>query len=96
MPKMSKLGEGSYNKVFLLEMDDGKEIVAKIPQPSAGRKHISTASEVPLLPFLREELDIQVPEVNGWSSKATETELGAEYILVKKVEGVAYGMGRNF
>lgn len=36
--KLAKLhvSEGSFNKAFLLTMDDGKEIVAKLPNPTAG------------------------------------------------------------
>src|SRR5271170_3189611 len=50
---MVKLGEGSFNKVFLLTMDSGKQVVARIPHPNAGSKKNTTASEVATLHFLR-------------------------------------------
>ena len=45
--------EGSYNKALLLAMDDGREVVAKIPCPNAGPPCYTTASEVATLEFSR-------------------------------------------
>ena len=42
-----------YNKAFLLSMDDGVQVVAKIPNPNAGRPHMTTASEVATMEFVR-------------------------------------------
>ena len=47
-----KLSEGQYNKAFLLTMDDGKRVVAKVPNPNAGRPHYTTASEVATMDFV--------------------------------------------
>lgn len=47
-----KLPEGQHSKAFLLTMDDGKRVVAKIPNPNAGRPHYTTASEVATLDFV--------------------------------------------
>lgn len=47
-----KLPEGQYNKTFLLTMDDGKRVVAKVPNPNAGRPHDTTASEVGTMDFV--------------------------------------------
>ena len=33
-------------------MDDGKEIIAKIPNPNAGRPHLTTASEVATMDYV--------------------------------------------
>lgn len=43
---MTKLAEGSFNKVFRLVMDDGKVAIARIPNPNAGPECYTTASEV--------------------------------------------------
>lgn len=43
---MIKLAEGGYNKVFRLVMDDGKTVIARIPNPNAGPSFYTTASEV--------------------------------------------------
>lgn len=44
--KAEKLSEGTHNKALLLTMEDGKQAVARIPNPNAGEKHFTTASEV--------------------------------------------------
>lgn len=49
---VQKLSEGQYNKVFLLEMDDGSQTVAKVPNPNAGRPNLTTASEVATMEFV--------------------------------------------
>jgi aminoglycoside phosphotransferase (APT) family kinase protein len=84
---MSKLGEGNFNKIFLLKMDDA-EVVARIPHPNAGPPHFTTASEVATLFFLRNHLKINVPKVFGWSSNASSTPVAAEYILMERASGV--------
>lgn len=44
--RATKFREGEYNKAFLLAMDNGAEVVAKIPNPNAGPAYYTTASEV--------------------------------------------------
>nr|POF15619.1 altered inheritance of mitochondria protein 9, mitochondrial [Quercus suber] len=48
---VEKLPEGNFNKALLLHMNDGKNVVAKIPNPNAGRPHFTTASEVATMDF---------------------------------------------
>ncbi|KAJ0423516.1 phosphotransferase enzyme family protein [Aspergillus carlsbadensis] len=86
--RVLKISEGQYNKVFLLTMDDGREVIAKLPNPNAGRPHFTTASEVATMDFLRNALSLPVPKVYAWSSRASENPLGAEYILMEKQAGV--------
>jgi hypothetical protein len=43
--------EGNFNKAFLLTLDDGNEVVAKIPCSNAGTPSLMTASEVATLGF---------------------------------------------
>lgn len=49
---MAKIGEGSYNKSFKLIMDNGKAVVARIPNPNAGPAYLTTASEVATMDFV--------------------------------------------
>jgi len=49
-----KVSEGQFNKVFLLTMDDGREVIAKLPNPNAGRPYFTTASEVATMIFVDE------------------------------------------
>ncbi|KAJ5803760.1 uncharacterized protein N7518_000063 [Penicillium psychrosexuale] len=43
--------EGNFNKALLLAMDDGNEVIAKIPCSNAGPPSLTTASEVATLKF---------------------------------------------
>ena len=52
--QVEKLSEGQFNKVFLLTMNDGREVIAKLPNPNAGRPHFTTASEVATMNFVHE------------------------------------------
>ena len=51
--QVQKLPEGNFSKVFLITMDDGKEVIAKLPNPNAGRAHFTTASEVATIDYVR-------------------------------------------
>ncbi|PWY76013.1 phosphotransferase enzyme family protein [Aspergillus sclerotioniger CBS 115572] len=86
--QVSKISDGQYNKVYQLTMDDGREFIAKFPNPNAGRPHLTTASEVATMDFLGNALNIPVPRVYAWSSRASQSPLGAEYILMEKLPGV--------
>lgn len=44
--KVLKCVEGLHNKAFILTMDNGAEVFAKLPNPNAGPSHYTTASEV--------------------------------------------------
>ncbi|KAL4911208.1 hypothetical protein BDW74DRAFT_164780 [Aspergillus multicolor] len=85
---ITKLQEGDFNKVFLATMKDGKEVVVKIPNPNAGRKHYTTVSEVATMEYVREKLHVSVPKVLGYCSRAQESSLGAEFIVMEKAPGV--------
>ncbi|KAI0792840.1 kinase-like domain-containing protein [Abortiporus biennis] len=86
--RINKVAEGTSNKVLLLTFDDGQEIIARLPCPVAGPPHLITASEVATMEFARSILGIPVPKVLAWCSKADESSVGAEYILMEKAPGV--------
>jgi hypothetical protein len=50
---IEKYPDGMYNKSMLLTMDDGSQVVAKVPNPNAGMCHFTTASEVATMDFVR-------------------------------------------
>ncbi|KAL6706296.1 hypothetical protein ACN47E_005586 [Coniothyrium glycines] len=85
---ISKYPEGMYNKSMLLTMDDGTRVVAKVPNPNAGLPHFTTASEVATMEFARTVLGTPVPKVLAWCSRAQESVVGAEYIIMEQVPGV--------
>ncbi|OJJ43571.1 hypothetical protein ASPZODRAFT_73818 [Penicilliopsis zonata CBS 506.65] len=85
-PGIVKLAEGGFNKVFLLQARNGREVIARIPTPIAGTPHYTTASEVATMNFLRGVLKLPVPEVLAYST-SSDNPVGAEYILMERVEG---------
>ncbi|KKZ65946.1 hypothetical protein EMCG_08289 [[Emmonsia] crescens] len=85
--EIEKLAEGNFNKTFLLTMDDGKQAVARLPNPNAGRSHFSTASEVATMDFVRNVLGIPAPKVLAWSSRCDGNPVQAEYIIMEKIAG---------
>ncbi|KAF2745051.1 hypothetical protein M011DRAFT_495809 [Sporormia fimetaria CBS 119925] len=83
-----KYADGMFNKAFLMTMDDGQEVVAKVPNPNAGIPHFTTASEVATINFARKVLDTPAPQVYAWNSHAKSHAVGAEFIVIEKVKGV--------
>lgn len=51
--EITKLAEGSFNKTFKLTLDNGMNVIARIPHPIAGPRHYTTASEVATMEFVR-------------------------------------------
>jgi hypothetical protein len=49
---IKKFPDGMYNKALLLNMNNGTEAVARIPNPNAGYPHLTTASEVATMEFV--------------------------------------------
>ncbi|KAE8151530.1 phosphotransferase enzyme family protein [Aspergillus avenaceus] len=85
--QVQKLPEGNFSKVFLITMNDEKQVIAKLPNPNAGRPHFTTASEVATIDFVRNVLDIPTPQVYAWSS-STDNPVGAEYIIMERSRGL--------
>jgi hypothetical protein len=83
---MKKLAEGGFNRVLVLELQDGFELIAKIPYHIARPEYFATASEAATLTFLRLK-GIPVPEVYSYSATA-DNPVGTEYILMEKASGV--------
>ncbi|RMZ79727.1 hypothetical protein DV738_g3251, partial [Chaetothyriales sp. CBS 135597] len=86
-PDIAKLAEGGFNKVFTLRAKNGREeVLARIPTPIAGPAHYTTANEVATMDFLRVVLNLPVPEVLAYST-TSDNPVGAEYILMERIEG---------
>ncbi|KAJ6149594.1 Aminoglycoside phosphotransferase [Penicillium samsonianum] len=84
--EVQMLPEGNFNKVFLLTMNNRKEVIAKLPNPNAGPQYFTTASEVGTMDYVRNILRIPAPIVYAWSPSTEE--IGAEYIIMEKSQGV--------
>ncbi|KAL3420351.1 hypothetical protein PVAG01_08850 [Phlyctema vagabunda] len=85
-----KCREGLNNKAYLLKMDNGVEVFAKLPSPIAGPAYYTTASEVATRTFLREALDIPSPRIIAWCADRNNP-VEAEYILEERAPGVPLG-----
>ncbi|TAQ88177.1 hypothetical protein B7494_g3491 [Chlorociboria aeruginascens] len=88
--RVLKCREGLNNKAYLLTMDNGLEIFAKLPNPIAGPAYYATASEVATRAFLRDVLNIPTPRIIAWSAHR-DNPVGAEYLLEEKAPGVPLG-----
>ncbi|KAL2827225.1 hypothetical protein BDW59DRAFT_179223 [Aspergillus cavernicola] len=84
-PDIVKLAEGGFNKDFL-RSKNGCRAIARIPTPIVGPPRYATASEVATMNFLRSILKVPVPKVLGYST-TPETPVGAEYIIMERVDG---------
>ncbi|KAI1831050.1 hypothetical protein DTO013E5_6287 [Penicillium roqueforti] len=47
-----KYPDGMFNKTFLMTMEDGREVVAKVPNPNSGIPHFTMASEFATTDFV--------------------------------------------
>ncbi|KAK4169823.1 hypothetical protein QBC43DRAFT_295554 [Cladorrhinum sp. PSN259] len=81
---VTKYSDGIYIKAYILRMNDGRELIAKVPNLNAGVPYYTTASEVATIEFIREVLETPAPKVHAWSSRANDNGVGAEYIIIKK------------
>ncbi|KAJ0413319.1 kinase-like domain-containing protein [Aspergillus carlsbadensis] len=85
---IEKLADGMHNKAIRFTMDDGFQVIGKVPNPNAGLPHYTTASEVATMDFMRSVFDTPVPKVFSWSSSA-DNPVAAEYILMENARGVS-------
>ncbi|KAK3365341.1 hypothetical protein B0T24DRAFT_537194 [Lasiosphaeria ovina] len=84
---VTKCPDGMHTKAYILHMNDGREVIAKVPNPNAGVPHYTTASEVATIDFMRDILQTPAPKVHAWSSRADDNSVGAEYIVMEKAVG---------
>ncbi|KAK0119874.1 Phosphotransferase enzyme [Cadophora gregata] len=88
--KVLKCIEGQFNKAFLITMDNGVEVLAKIPNPNVGSAFFTTASEVATRNFVREVLNFPVPRIHTYSLDPLNP-VGVEYIIEEKARGKPLG-----
>lgn len=89
--EMDKLAEGAYNKIFQCKLDNGLELIARIPTILAGPGRLVTASEVATIDFVRSQLGVPVPRVLAWCADASITPVETEYIVMEKAAGIELG-----
>ncbi|KAL8974971.1 MAG: hypothetical protein Q9197_000812 [Variospora fuerteventurae] len=79
--------EGGFSKALLMTTATGHQVVAKLPNSTAGRARYSTASEAAVLQYVRDHTTVPVPRVLAWNDDPSNP-VGAEYILMEKAPGV--------
>jgi hypothetical protein len=84
--KILKLLEGDHNKVLLLTMSDGDELIARLPNPNAGSNWFTVASEVATRRFVQSVCNVPSPKVWDWDFRDRNT-VGAEWIIEAKAAG---------
>jgi hypothetical protein len=57
--------EGGFNRVFVIEFDNGEKLVAKVPMRFAGPAALTTMSEVATMAY-----GIQYPKTIYWESES--------------------------
>lgn len=73
--------------MFLLTMNDGFEVTAKIPYTIAvPQRRLTVESEIATLAFLGSN-GIPVPKVYSRSSSGRDNEVGTEYIIMERAKG---------
>ncbi|KAG6851918.1 hypothetical protein C0991_004974 [Blastosporella zonata] len=82
---MEKLDEGGFNRIFLITMHDGFQMIARVPYPVTQPKFYAVASEVATMAFLRAH-DLPVPKVYGYSP-TSDNAAKTEYIFMEFVKG---------
>ncbi|KAL9027983.1 MAG: hypothetical protein Q9196_003584 [Gyalolechia fulgens] len=76
--------EGGFSKALLMTTEDGTEVVAKIPGPTAGRAIIGADTQYGTV---KTYTTIPVPKVLAWNADSSNP-VGAEYIIMEKATGV--------
>lgn len=72
-----------------ITMNNGKEVITKIPNPNANIPYYTTTSEVATKDFTRNILQTPAPHVYTWNAHVDENNpVGAEYIVMEKMPGV--------
>ncbi|KAK2760867.1 hypothetical protein FQN54_002107 [Arachnomyces sp. PD_36] len=79
--------DGINNRVFILETNNRKRLVAKLPYSCTGPAVLTTRSEVSTMKFIKERTRIPVPEVLDWSDDPHNEEVGCEYIIMEYLQG---------
>lgn len=82
---LAKLAEGGFNRIFLITMHDGFQMVARIPYPATVPKYYTVASEVATMTLLRSS-GLPIPKVYGYSP-APDNAAETEYIFMEFVRG---------
>ena len=77
---------GGFNRLFSLTLDNGKEVVVRMPFKNAGPRTLLTQSEVATMDFLRTKLRFPIPKVLAWNASPNNP-VGCEYMIMEQCSG---------
>jgi hypothetical protein len=77
---------GGFNRLFSLTMDNGKEVVVRMPFKNAGPRTLLIQSEVATMDFLRTKLGFPIPKVLAWNASPNNP-VGCEYMIMEQCSG---------
>ena len=96
--------EGSFNKAFIIRMDNGAEVVARLPTRIAGPPKLTVCSEVATIEFgmpaimeaeasslygiVKRRTSVPLPRILDWNVNPSNP-VGVEYIIMSLVPGVS-------
>ncbi|OJK01753.1 hypothetical protein ASPACDRAFT_51502 [Aspergillus aculeatus ATCC 16872] len=83
---ITKLAEGGFNRVLQITFDGGYAVLVRLPYKTTVPKHHAVASQAATLTNLRAH-EVPVPKVLAYSPDQTNA-VGAEYILLERLEGI--------
>ncbi|TKX19758.1 hypothetical protein C1H76_7956 [Elsinoe australis] len=84
-----KLGEGGFNRTFMITFRDGYKLVGRIPFLTTEPRSLLVASEVATLDFLRMH-KFPVPQIFAYSTTA-DNSAETEYMFMECVKGTKLG-----
>ncbi|KZT18885.1 hypothetical protein NEOLEDRAFT_1102978 [Neolentinus lepideus HHB14362 ss-1] len=91
----TRIGEGSFNRIFLLRFDSGAEAVVRIPLPVIGNVQRAVASEVATMCYIRERWITNrsrnvplPPKVLAWHS-SYKNPAQTPYMILEYAPGIA-------
>ncbi|KAG6901098.1 hypothetical protein C0995_000799 [Termitomyces sp. Mi166 len=80
---ISKLAEGGFNRILVIALRDGQQVVARVPYPMTVPDYYAVASEVATIEYQR-SCGIPVPNIYGYSA-GSDNVAGTPYILMEFV-----------
>ncbi|PGH00170.1 hypothetical protein AJ80_09224 [Polytolypa hystricis UAMH7299] len=78
--------EGGYTRAFILTMETGKRVVARIPPPVAGPPRLTTNSEVATITYLQSKTSLPIFKILAWNADPSNP-VGIEYIIQEHADG---------
>ena len=67
-------------------METGAEAIVRVPFPNSGPRHLTTASEVATMEFVRSRFGFPLPKIYAWDS-SHDNAVSWEYIIMERCSG---------